>query len=99
MRMIEKIYPEIMDNATAGKRRKKVFGDYVLGTIRMLDEKQKNYNERFQTMKNALEETLLVKIIHGEAQSEREIENCREVLDIKHDYFIGAYLNIVVEGG
>lgn len=99
MRMIEKIYPEIMDNATAGKRRKKVFGDYVLGTIRMLDEKQKNYNERFQTMKNALEETLLVKIIHGEAQSEREIENCREVLDIKYDYFIGAYLNIVVGGG
>ena len=52
MRMIEKIYPEIMDSGKLDKKKKRAFDDYVLGTIRMLDEKQRNYNERFQIMKN-----------------------------------------------
>lgn len=99
MRMIEKIYPEIMDSGKLDKKKKRAFDDYVLGTIRMLDEKQRNYNERFQIMKNLLEETLMEKIIHGDAQSERDIENCREVLDIKNDYFIAIYLRIIVRGG
>lgn len=94
LRMIEKIYPEIMKTPVYGRKRRKLFGDYVMGTIQMLDEKQRNYKERLNEMKNSLEEALLEKMIHGEAITEREIDNCKEVLEFDKGYFIAVYLRM-----
>lgn len=99
LRMIEKIYPEIMKTSILGRKKRKLFGDYVLGTIRMLDEKQRDYKERLYEMKNSLEVALLEKMIHGEAITEREIENCREVLEIEEGYFVAIYLRVADWGG
>ena len=45
-------------------------------------------------MKNSLEEALLEKMIHGEAITEREIDNCKEVLEFDKGYFIAVYLRM-----
>lgn len=99
MYAIEKIYPEIMRKEGVGAKGKRSFGDYVLGTIRMLDEKQKDYNERLHTMQSSLKEALLEKMVRGEIQTERDVESCRDVLNIQEDFFCCIYLRIVVRGG
>ncbi len=99
MRMIERIYPEIIKTPVGGRKKRKVFGDYVLGTIRMLDEKQRDYNERFNEMKNSLEEALLEKMVHGEVITEKDIENCKEVFGIDEGWFTAVYLRLINAGG
>lgn len=99
MRMIERIYPEIIKTPMSGRKKRKVFGDYVLGTIRMLDEKQRDYNERFNEMKSSLEEALLEKMVHGEVITEKDIENCKEVFGIDEGWFAAVYLRLINAGG